>query len=162
MAFDSYLKIEGIPGEATAEGHVGEIELYSWSFGASNPSTIGPGSEGFGAGRVTISSFNFMKKCDKASPVLFQRCCTGTHIDSAILTMRKAGGKQSPFLIYTFTGVMVDSIQWSGSSGGDDTPTESVSFSFAEFKIKYQLQDAKGNVGRPVEGGWNVQKVQAV
>ena len=33
---------------------------------------------------------------------------------------------------YTFTDVMVDSIQWSGSPGGDDVPTESVSFAFAK------------------------------
>jgi hypothetical protein len=36
---------------------------------------------------------------------------------------------------------------------------ESTSFCFAQVKIKYQLQDDKGNVGKPVVGGWNVQKV---
>ena len=32
---------------------------------------------------------------------------------------------------------MVESVQWSGSSGGDDTPTESVSFAFAKVEIDY-------------------------
>jgi type VI secretion system secreted protein Hcp len=162
MAFDCYMKMEGLPGEAIADGHVGETEIYSWSFGASNPTTIGPGTEGSGAGRVSVSSFNFMKKADKTSPSLFNKCCTGGHIPTVTITMRKAGGKQGPFLIYDFTQVFVDSIQWSGAPGGDDAPTESCSFSFAQVKIKYQLQDAKGDVGRPVLAGWNLQKVIAV
>ena len=45
------------------------------------------------------------------------------------------------FLQYDFTDVMVESIQWSGSSGGDDTPTESVSFAFAKVKVTYNKQD---------------------
>ena len=45
------------------------------------------------------------------------------------------------FLKYDFTDVMVESIQWSGSTGGDDTPTESVSFAFAKVAIDYFKQD---------------------
>jgi type VI secretion system secreted protein Hcp len=159
MAFDTYMKIEGIPGEATHEAHKGEIELFSWSIGASNPTTVGPGSEGLGAGRVTISEFSCMKKLDKASPVLFQKMCQGEHIQTIDITMNKAGGKQQPFLFYNFEDCLVTSIQWSGATGGDDRPMESTSFCFAQVKIKYQLQDDKGNVGKPVVGGWNVQKV---
>ena len=38
---------------------------------------------------------------------------------------RRRAGHSRSFLKYTFTDVMVESIQWSGSTGGDDTPTES-------------------------------------
>ena len=39
MAFDTYLKIEtpDVAGEATATGFEGQIEIYSFSWGASNP-----------------------------------------------------------------------------------------------------------------------------
>jgi type VI secretion system secreted protein Hcp len=159
MAFDTYMKVAGIPGESTHSQHVGEIELFSWSIGASNPTTVGPGSEGMGAGRVSISEFNCMKKLDKASPVFFQKMCMGEHIDTIDITMLKAGGKQQPFLFYNFTQCLVTSVQWSGATGGDDRPTESCSFAFAQVKIKYQMQDDKGNVGKPATGGWNLQKV---
>ena len=56
---------------------------------------------------------------------------------------RDTAGKQGTYLQYDFTDVMVESIQWSGSSGGDDTPTESVSFAFAKVKITYNKQDEK-------------------
>ena len=48
MAFDTFLKLEGpeLKGESTDEKHKDEFELYSFSFGASNPVTIGSGSTG--------------------------------------------------------------------------------------------------------------------
>ena len=160
MAFDTFIKIKGVEGEAQHSKHTGEIEIYSFSWGASNPTTVGSSTGGLSAGKVSVSSFNIMKKSDKASPVLFQACATGKHFDDAIVTMNKAtGDAQSPFLKYTFTDVMIESIQWSGSTGGDDTPTESVSLAFAKVEIEYQQQDDKGAVGKPVLASWDLQKV---
>jgi type VI secretion system secreted protein Hcp len=161
MAFDTYLKIDGVEGEAMHAKHSKEIEIYSFSWGASNPTTVGSGSGGLSAGKVSVSSFNIMKKTDKTSPVLFNACCNGKHFANAVVTMNKASGDagQAPFLVYTFTDVMVESVQWSGSSGGDDTPTESVSLAFAKVEIEYQQQDAKGAVGKPVLASWDLQKV---
>jgi type VI secretion system secreted protein Hcp len=161
MAFDAFLKIGSGPdvkGESTDDKHKNEIEIASFSFGASNPSTIGSGTGGTGGGKVSISSLNVMKKTDKSSAMLFQACCAGDHYATATLTLRKAGGK-SPleYLIYTFTEFYVDSVQWSGSAGGgDSTPSESVSFSFASVHVKYVPQKADGTGDSPIEGGWDV------
>jgi len=146
MAFDTFLDCgTDLPGESTATGFVGKIEIFSWSWGASNPATVGSGKSGISAGKVSISSFNVMKKTDKSSCKLFAYACNGTHIPTIIVTMRKAGGTaQQAFLVYTFTECMVESIQWSGSSGGDDTPTESVSFAFAKVAIAYSTQSKDG------------------
>jgi type VI secretion system secreted protein Hcp len=93
---------------------------------------------------------------------MFQACCTGHHYPKATLTLRKAGGSQIDFLKYEFSDVLVDSIQWSGSSGGDDTPTESVSLAFGKVEITYTPQDAKGGKGSPVAGGWDLKAVSKV
>jgi type VI secretion system secreted protein Hcp len=161
MAFDTFIKIKGVDGEAMQSKHAGEIEIYSFSWGASNPTTVGSSTGGLSAGKVQVSSFNIMKKSDKASPVLFNACCTGKHFDDAVVTLNKATGDggQAMFLKYTFTDVMVESVQWSGSTGGDDTPTESVSLAFAKVEIEYQQQDSKGSVGKPVLASWDLQKV---
>ncbi len=162
MAFDTFLKIEGVEGESTAADHTGEIEIYSFSWGASNPTTVGSGSSGLSAGKVSISSFNIMKKTEKSSAKLFAACCSGKHFASAVVTMRKATGEggQKPFLKYTFTDVMCESIQWSGSSGGDDTPTESVSLAFAKVKIEYFKQDeASGSLSAAGDASWDLTKV---
>src|SRR5688500_12272034 len=138
MAFDTFIKIKDVEGEAMQGNHVGEIEILSFSWGASNPTTVGSGTGGLSAGKAEVSRFNIMKKSDKASPVLFQACCNGKHFADAVVTLNKASGErgQSPFLKYTFTDCMIESVQWSGSTGGDDTPTESVSIAFAKVEIE--------------------------
>ena len=171
MAFDTYLLIgSGASpdpvGESTATGlpkPTGYIEIYSFSWGASNPTTVGSGSTGLAAGKVSISSFNIMKRTESSSAALFQACCTGQHFPKAEVLMRKATGttgKQEVFLKYDFTDVMVESIQWSGSSGGDDTPTESVSFAFASVSITYSKQDeASGALTVAGQASWDLTKV---
>lgn len=159
MAFDTFLKLTPErAGEATADGHTGEIEVLSFSMGASMPSTVSTGT-GLTAGKASLSSFNLMKKTDKASPILFQDCCVGTHFTDAVVTLRKAAnGEQKAFLTYTFKDLMVESVQWSGSTGGDDTPMESMSVAFVECKVEYLPQaDADGTLGVAIPGGFNVQ-----
>jgi type VI secretion system secreted protein Hcp len=170
MAFDTYMQIDGgtvVVGEATASGiPKGAFEIFSFSWGASNPTTVGTTGGGLSAGKVSVSSFNIMKKSEKSSPVLFGACCTGQHYKTAQVVLRKAtgaSGKQSTFIQYDFTDVMVESIQWSGSSGGDDTPTESVSFAFGKVKIAYNVQDsAAGTTSKGSEASWDLTAAQAM
>jgi type VI secretion system secreted protein Hcp len=162
MAFDTFLDIAEVPGESTAKDFDGKIEIYSFSFGVSNPVTISSGTKGSSGGKASLSSFNIMKKTDKASPLLFAACASGDHFAKAVVTMRKAGGEaggQSVFLKYEFENVFVESVQWSGSTGGDDTPTESASLAYGKVTINYQPQDAKGATGDPIIKSWNVQTV---
>lgn len=164
MSFDTYLKFEGPPleGETTTKGFEKQIEIYSFSWGASNPTTVSPGKDGLTGGRVSVSSFNVMKKTEKSSAKLFQSCCGGDHFGSATVSMRKAGGTekgQQVFLTYKFTDVMIESIQWSGSTGGDDTPTESLSIAFAKCEITYFGQDDKGAVAKQGQASWDLTKV---
>lgn len=165
MASDYYLKIDTVKGEATAKGMTDYMEIYSFSFGASNPSTIGSQGGGSSAGKVSLSSFNIMKRTDSASPTLFQACCTGNHFKDAIVEVKKATGKdgeQQTFIKYTFAQVYIDSVQWSGSSGGDTYPTESVSFSFENVEVNYFPQDAKGKIATAsIDASWDLTKNSA-
>ena len=158
MAFDAFLKLDTIKGESKDSKHAGEMEIYSFSFGAQNSTTIGSASGGAGGGRASFAAFSFMKKTDSASPLLFQACCQGTHIATGGLTLRKSGGDAPvEYLKWKFAEVFVESIQWSGSSGGDDSPMESVSFVYGQQTIDYQPQGAKGTAeGGAIHGGWDV------
>ncbi len=159
MAFDAFIKIDKIPGEATAKGKTDHSDIHSFSWGASNPTTVSSGG-GLGAGKVSLSSFNIMKRTDKASPLIFMACCMGTHIGEVLVTLRKAGG-ESPldYIVYTFKDCMIESVQWSGSSGGDDTPTESVSIAYTSVKIEYQPQKSDGSKeGGSISGSWDIKK----
>ncbi|HEX4933366.1 MAG TPA: type VI secretion system tube protein Hcp, partial [Gemmatimonadaceae bacterium] len=61
--------------------------------------------------------------------------------------------------VYKFEEAMVESVQWSGSSGGDDTPTESVSFAFAKVTIDYKPQKPDGKLGTSTPVVWDVRLV---
>ncbi len=157
MAFDAYLKLVGITGEATRAGFEGWIEVESFSFGAANPVSIGTASTGAGAGKVSLSSFNIMKMTDSSSPTLFQKCCAGQHFATGNLVLNKAGGAAAvKFLQYDFTEVFVDSIQWSGASGGGETPSESISFAFSSVNVTYTPQKVDGTPAAAVVAGWNI------
>src|ERR1041385_7233254 len=124
---DYYLKLDGIDGESTDAGHAGQIEVQSWSWGVSNPSTVGPGSGGSGAGKIKFNEFTIKKTIDKASPALFMACATGKHIKEGVLSVtRKAKGGSEDYYKVTLTDAMCSS--WNQQGAGDDLPTESVSF----------------------------------
>ena len=73
MAFDAFLKLDPIKGESQKTNHVGEIDLISFSWGASNSSSVGTGT-GASTGKVNIGDFSVMKSTDSSSPDLFQKC----------------------------------------------------------------------------------------
>lgn len=159
MAFDAFIKLEGIEGEATRKGFEKQIEILSFSWGASNPTTIGSGGGG-GGGKASLSPINIMKKSDKSSPLLFQACCQGKHFPKATVTLHKAGGDEAvDYLVYELERVYIESIQWSGSSGGDDRPVESCALAFGKVTVTYTEQTETGAKGSPVVGSWDVQLV---
>lgn len=171
MAYDAFVYFDGQATNAnlTIKGETKDstfsaknaFEIYSFSWGASNPVTIGSASGGGGGGKVSISSFNLMKKTDSASPTLFQACCVGAHFPKVIVTLRKAGGKQETFIEYTFETCYIESVQWSGSSGGDDTPTESCSIAFGKVTGKYWKQLADGKMDTtPISCNWDMTTIQ--
>lgn len=148
MASAIFIKLTGIEGEATDAVHENEINVQSWSWGASQPGTMH--LEGGGtAGRVRVSDLNFVHDYDKASPNLFQYCCKGKKIDEAVLTQLKQAGDGGvlDFLKITMTDVIVSSVNPGG--GSDSIPTESVTLNFAKHKIEYMQQKAEGS-GEPV------------
>lgn len=162
MAFDAFLKIEGIKGESEDSKKKDEIEVFSYTWGATQVGTSGSGS-GAGSGRCQIQDFSFVKKADKASPVLFEKCCTGEHIKEALFTVRKAGGEQLEFLKYKFTDIVITSVNIGGSSGGDDIPSETVTFTFTSCGVDYQAQGKDGKAsGGVIHGGWDVKQNKKV
>lgn len=161
MAFDAFLKIDGIEGESTRKGFEKQIPILSFSWGGSNPATIGVDGGG-GGGKGALSSLNVMKKADSSSPTFFQKCMEGEHFKKASLTLMKAGGKAPiDFIKYDLETVYIDSVQYSGSGGGDDTPMESISLAYGKMTYTFTPQTATGTKGSPVVGQWDVTKVDS-
>lgn len=142
MAVDYFLKIDGIEGESQDEKHKNEIQLMSWSWGASNVSSVS-GTGGSGAGKADLSDFSCMVYFDKSTPKFFKSICKGTHIAKGTMSAVKSGADGKPYLKVDFTELFVTGLQMSASG---EVPTVSLSFTYNEIKMDYSTQDEKGNV----------------
>lgn len=158
MAVDIHIKIDSIPGSSVIDGYEDQIQVRSFGWGMSQPTSFSASSGG-GSGKVNMKDLSFTHSVDKATPKLVMACCQGTALAEATLVCNKAGGDAKvPYLKITLTDVIVSSVTPKGEIK-DDVPTEEVTLSFASFKIEYQEQDNKGaKKGGPVIGGFDVQK----
>jgi type VI secretion system secreted protein Hcp len=143
MAVDYFLKLSsGINGESEVEGHKNEIQVLSWSWGASNVSSVS-GTGGSGAGKVDLSDVSMMLNFDESTPKFFKTICSGTHIPTGTLTATKAGGNGKPYLKVDFTEIFITGLQMSAAG---EVPAVSLSFSYNQIKMDYSKQDEKGNL----------------
>jgi type VI secretion system secreted protein Hcp len=143
MASDIFAKIGDIKGESVDAKHKDEIEVLSFSWAVTNPPPAGGGGGG-GAGKATFQDLTIVHRIDKASPVLWQACATGKHINDATITHRKAGKGQHEYLIVKMNDVIITGVAHGGSSGQPDTGSESVSLAFAKVDLEYRPQRADG------------------
>jgi type VI secretion system secreted protein Hcp len=147
MAYDAFLDIKDIPGEATAKGFEKKIGVYSFSIGGSAPATVSPGKGGLSGGRVTLGDMIISKQLDASSTKIMEAMCHGTHIPLATLTLRKATGTaQEGFLVYKLSDCMISSIQTSGSSGSEELPHETVSIVYGKIEVEYKTQEKDGKL----------------
>lgn len=150
-ADDMYLQIGDIRGEATAKGYESWIEVLSWSWGVSNPTTVAAGTGGLSAGRATLSDLNLMKFADSATPRLISASTQGTHFPKATLAVRRSSDGFE-YLRIRLEDVMISSDQL---SAGGERPAESVSLSFARVVLEYTPSPGKDRVSF----GWDAVKV---
>ncbi|MET0591446.1 MAG: type VI secretion system tube protein Hcp [Polyangiaceae bacterium] len=153
MAVDMFIKIGDVKGESTDDKHKGEIDVLSWSWGATQSGTSGIGG-GAGAGKVQLQDLTFTHYVDCATPILFKMCCDGTHIPKVKLVVRKAGGSALEYLTLDIENALVSGVS-TGGSGGQDRITENVTLNFAKVKIEYKPQTAKGAGEAAITQGWD-------
>ena len=71
MAFDAFVKIDGIEGESTDDRHPGWIEIVAYRSGHSMPiSRRTRNTQGATIGKVDFDTFTFSKLLGKSSPLL--------------------------------------------------------------------------------------------
>jgi type VI secretion system secreted protein Hcp len=145
----------GIAGESLDDNHKNEIELVSFSWGASSGREGAGAGAGAGAGRARFHDFNFTMRVNKASPQLFLATVTGKHLKEATLSVRRAAKAQLEYLKIKFTDVLVTSFEEAGSG---DVPEEMVGLSFGRIELQYKPQQSTGALGEAIKAGWNLAK----
>lgn len=154
MATDYFLKLDDIKGESADHKHKGEIDLISFSWGATQAGS--PVGGGQGTSKATVHDLHFVHHMDKASPDLAKVLLTGKHIKTGTLVARKAGERPLEYLKFEMKDIMVTSIQFGASQTGDTVPTEQVSLSFAHVTSTYTPQKADGSGDTPADFKYDI------
>lgn len=153
MAFDVFLKVDGVDGESADAKHKGTIDVLSFGFGVVQSAPAGGGRAG--AGKASFQDLHVVFRTEKASPRLFVGCAAGEHFKNAVLTARRAGKGQVEFLKLTLSDVVVTSYRAAGAAA-EDGPHDEVTLGYAKIEIEYRPVTAKGAPGSPVKGGWDL------
>jgi type VI protein secretion system component Hcp len=145
MATDAYLLIDGVTGESQATGMTNNIELDSFSFGASNSADIG--GKGLSGGKCSLSDFSFTCAVDQASYQILNNLYMGKPVATCTFSLRKSTGATNP---YTYLSVIMTNCYVTSNSiggGGVGMPTQSVSIAYEQINYQYYTQDsASGSV----------------
>ncbi|HLH07102.1 MAG TPA: type VI secretion system tube protein Hcp [Terriglobales bacterium] len=109
----------------------GAFPALSWSFGATNTSTVGNG-KGVGAGKATVAPLTIMKRADSCSPALFGAVLSGKHFSTLTLVQQDTA-KDDVFTL-TLSEVDVTAYQLGGDQSSE-VPSEQLSFTFGRICV---------------------------
>ncbi|RMT48145.1 hypothetical protein ALP14_200117 [Pseudomonas amygdali pv. myricae] len=158
MAFDAYLKIDGIPGEALDAQFKDWIEMENFDIGASQSASATASSAGGAtSGRARMSDLFFRKTVDKATPKLHEACCSGKHFKEVTIAVNRAGTDKLKYLEIVLEEVIISSVSLNGNGDVEGGfPTETVRLNYGRIKMTYtQQKRADGQGGGQVVGGWD-------
>jgi len=141
-AVDAFLKVSGAPGESTNVAHPKEIEVLSWSWGATN----------LGKDGVFLAPFTWTQVIDSAFVPLFLGLTSDQRFDSVALSVSRVGaGPLKDFFKMTLSDAHVLSLSSAGSPEGIIVSGE---MSYRTIAMSYCPQLPTGALGRCIEGSF--------
>ncbi len=154
MTVSIFLKLDGIQGEATDEGHKDEIKLTSCSFSASNSSAYNNQSRTVSKGQAKMADILFTKQADKTTVALFKACASGLVIAKGTISFQAnvGGDKKIDFLKYELENVVLNNYTFSAA----EDVSENGSMTYAKITQIYDQRDEKGTSKGKVQGYFDV------
>ena len=129
-----------------------DIEIESWSWGATNPTTIGSQAGGAGAGKVSFNPFSITRKIDVSSPSFFEDVASGKHFTEIDVVGMQQG---APFMKLALHDALFSSINWSaGNGGGEENPKEELALNFASVQVT--VGDATSTANPGTTASWDI------
>jgi len=148
--FALFIKFDGVDGESKDADHKGEIEIESFSWGVSNPTSARAAGGGGGAGKASFSDLSFTTTISKASPLLFRAAASGKHFTDAVLTStrRTPNGPPQHYYVIKMADVLVSSYQSSGNTGSGVVDDVGLKFSKLAFAMASSPPLSAGQLAR--------------
>jgi type VI secretion system secreted protein Hcp len=151
---ECFLRVDGVTGDSMDARHRGEIELVSWSLGMANPPSAAASAGGGPPPHVEFQPLRITQHIDRAVPALFLLGATAQHVQSAVLTCRRAGREAAEYLKITLQEVLVTGVRLGDSAQAP--PAAEATLVYARITIEYRPQMPDGSLGPPTVSGWDV------
>lgn len=149
---DMFLKLESkkagpVPGDATAPGHAGEIEVRAWSWGMQGAQGIGGKSP---TAMSSLSELRITKHVDAASTALMSVMRNNDEIKKAVLTVRKAGGMAAlDYFTITVENGRITALDVGTEAPDSPQLVEHLAIAFERIEVTHMAQaQAGGKTGR--------------
>jgi len=142
----TFLKLANVLGDSTAENHVGEIDIltFTQSFTRSGPRLD----------KVQCGPITLMKNIDSSSPELLKLVATARHAPSALLTFQSNSTPAADY--YTISMIEVDVIELTQTDAADSARiVEKVVLAARRFIFTFFPQSETGGNASPVQFGWD-------
>jgi len=130
---DIFLLMSGIPGDSTAPGRAGWMDVFGMSHGLATGAS----------NTANHAELNFSKRLGSASPLLYDRLNRGTIIPNAQIEFIRSSPSFLQFYKINLTTVQLGSVSASASEGSGDI-IESVSMSYEQIAWSYTQVDSPG------------------
>lgn len=148
MAGKTFLRFNNprISGSSMAKGHEGDVEVGSWGFGGTQPSS--PVRSVSTTEKVQLEPLRFTKFIDKASDDLLKGLFTANRLGKVELICYRSsgdtGGSQNGFLYLTLEleGVIVSKYELNDQP--DDIASEKVELSYRKISFTYHEYQGGG------------------
>lgn len=128
-----------IKGEAVQPGHVDDILLRGWHWGARVPTEMG---NTVATARRSYTTLTVLKGIDLATTALLSMLVTNEEIKEARLSMRKAGGVQEEYFVILLEGARVCAVNHEASADG--SVLETIQIGFNKVTVEYRPQKGTG------------------
>lgn len=156
MASNMYIKFEApnVKGASDDPGHVGEIQVLSWSHGFAQPTS--PTRSGGGSGSIeqaNHANLTFTKYLDSSTNDLIRSCWSGKQFGKVTLTCYRSDGsmdnKPVEYLKVIMEHVIISNYSVAGGPG--DVPVENVSLDYGIIQYSYVEKhgNAADDAGKP-------------
>ncbi len=146
-AQDYYLKLDGIEGESIDPTMAGNIRIDSWSMSVTNAIGTKSGQE---MGKSAWKTLDFTAEVERSCALLHRSCVLGERIKKAVLTIRKSGQKQQPYLVITLSDALVEHFEL-GKVSEKGIPMMYFTLSFSKIETEQAEQMQTGQLGGKIK-----------
>ena len=153
MAFDIFLKIDGVDGGSQSEKFVKWITLESFSWGETQ--VVASNSDGAATGKPQASALKVAGPVQQSSPKLMVACAAGTHFQKVQLVVINTRNNASPFLKFELEEVLVSSYEVGGNGSSNQLPSDNFSLNFVKLTESFVPQNRDGTLGPEIRAGFN-------